>query len=330
MFKAVHRESGEEVLTLHPAWRGRKDELRRLTAAGLLVCQGCRQAVRLKAGPRKRPHFAHLHLQGCSYGQESPRVLAARALLYEWLSVLLPGRVEAEAALPGLNRPVDVLLRLEDGEVVYWVVDALMKQQARQDLRAVFERENLRPVWVFCSNLLCPEAGHAARLYLSPGERDCLAQTAYDEIGKENRISGGDFGSSLHYLDIETARLITFRSLERVHAPNIFAGRRVETPLDDVCAGAGGEPVHPGEERDLGASRRARARQAERVRQWLAPSPRAPAPKPAPAPALAAGEPDEAARCIYCGELTRDWWAAWNENGQRLGKCRDCLEKGLG
>jgi hypothetical protein len=392
VYKAVHRESGEEVLTLHPTWRGRKDELRKLTSVGLLVCQSCHQAVRLKAGPRKRPHFAHQHLQGCSYGQESPRILAGRALLYEWLAALCPGQVEAEIILPGLQRPADILLHRDGkdgGDVVIWVVDALMKQQARIELRAVFEQCRLRPVWVLLAHLLRIDTNHPSRLYLSPSERDWLRQTAYDEIGRENHLAADDFGCSLHYLDIDTARMTTWRSLERVHAPNVFTGRREECLLDQLRIDLAGELAHPGEERDLTVSRKARLRQAERVARWLEPAARVQLPG-MPPPALSGHTPGghpwgarsgslngeelnftefldtkgaqkfqekdfpalegegrgwvkgacpplklqgegmtgEAVTCIYCGEITQDWWAVWSEDGKRLGKCRACLERG--
>jgi hypothetical protein len=333
VYKAVHRESGEEILTLHPAWRGRSDELRRLAGEGMLVCQGCRQAVRLKAGPRKRPHFAHRHLQGCSYGQESARVLTGRALLYEWLAACCHGQVEVEVILPGLQRAADIVLHRGSeggGDVVFWVVDALMKQQTRIDLRAVFELCGFRPVWVLLSHLLRTDPHHPSRVYLSPSERDCLRQTSYDEIGRENRLAFVDFGCSLHYLDIETARLTTFRSLERVHAPNVYTGRREESLLNLLRVDFAGELFYPGEERDLNISRTARARQVERVKKWLEPAPRAQQRELfASAPVLGEARADEPVTCIYCGESTRDWWAVWSADGKRFGKCRACLEKGF-
>jgi hypothetical protein len=336
VYKAVHRLSGEEILTLHPAWRGRQDELRQLTGQEMLVCQGCRQAVRLKAGPRKRPHFAHRHLQGCSYGQESPRVLAARAILYEWLADSCPGKVKAEVSLPGLPRPADVVL--DDGGTVYWVTDTLMKQEMRSRLRSAFDQAGYQPVWILLSNLLRPDAyqtpasaRHPNRIYLSPCERDCMRQTIYDEIGRENHLLGSDFGSSLHYLDVDEGKLITLRSLERVHAPNIYVGRREEHTLDKVLVDLDGEPVHPGEERDLENSRRMRKRQVERVKLWLEPAPRSV--QLSLGVDISAGVPREAREkvtCIYCGETTDDWWAVWVEDGERLGKCRACLDKGFG
>src|SRR5512145_1200795 len=85
MYKAVFLQTGEEIIILHPYWRKRIEQLRVMDRADLLVCQGCRQPLRVKAGEMKRAHFAHKHLKACSYGSESPEILNARAVLYEWL-----------------------------------------------------------------------------------------------------------------------------------------------------------------------------------------------------------------------------------------------------
>ena len=350
VYKAVHRISGEEILTLSPSWRGRAAELRPLSQDDLLVCQGCRQTVRLKAGGHKRPHFAHKHLQGCSYGSEAPRILTARALLYDWLGERFSGPVDAEWQPEGfvLPRPVDCLVRVPAGSFAIWIVDSTLKLEARQQLSTAFGELNLPVVWVMLSDMLHPDPNHAGWLLLSPTERDFLRQTPYDEIGRENQLLEQDFGSTLYYLDVEKESLLIFRSLVRVHSPNVFSGRREECSLQCLSASPQGEFVLPGEERELGASRAARKRQVERVRRWLEPTARADFLQPgfsglpqeprslkpaAPGRGRASGQPDreELVTCIFCGRLTGNWWTAWTEEGQRLGKCRDCLEnEGLG
>jgi hypothetical protein len=349
MYKAVHRISAEEILILSPAWRGRAAELRPLTQDDLLVCQGCRQAVRLKAGAHKRPHFAHKHLQGCSYGAESARILTARALLYDWLEERFAGPVDAEWKPEGvlLPRPVDCLVRGPGGSFALWIVDSTLNLETRQQLLAAFSGLNLGVIWVLLSNLLRPDPNHPDWILLSPSERDFLRQTPYDEIGKENQLLDRDFGSTLYFLDVERESMLIFRSLERVHPPNVFSGRRQDCELQGLSASPGGEFVLPGEERELGASRAARTRQVERVRRWLEPAPRAgliqagfaemqeeptagKAALPARRSPSARSSEVESVTCIFCGKLTQNWWTAWSEEGQRLGKCRDCLELGLG
>jgi len=331
MYKALHLHSGEEILTLGPAWRGRSKELRALTAQDLLVCQGCRQAVRLKAGPRKRPHFAHKHLQGCSYGGDSPRLLAARALLYEALLARFPGQVDAEWLPEGadLPRPVDCVLRAAAAPCAFWIVDAYLKLEARQRIQAALARLEMPVTWLMLAGMLRDDPNHAGWVLLSPTERAFFCQTAYDEIGREQQLLEVDFGSTLHYLNEESGALTTLRSLQRTHPPNIFSARREECALEQVQVSAQGELIHPGEDRALNASRAQRLRQVERARRWLEPPRKPPAaaltPAPAPQPRQA-----EHVTCIFCGEWTDDWWAAWLEDGERLGKCRACLERGLG
>ena len=339
MYKAVHARSGEEILSLGPNRQERTERLRALDREDLLLCQGCRQSVRLKSGARKRPHFAHKHLQGCSYGSVSPRLLEARGLLYETLAGHYPGSVDVEW-LPAdidLPRPVDCVVRAETGSFAFWLVDSLLKLETRGQILAAFERLDLPVTLLLLANLLHPDPEHPAWLLLSPTERDFLCQTLYDEIGHEQRLFAHEFGSTLHYLDVEGRRLITYRSLERVHAPSVFSGRREECALEDVALSAQGQFVHPGEERDLAASRGQRQRQAERARRWLEPV-------AAQAGSLSGGKkntinrsvPDaeqlhtERVTCIYCGEQTDNWWTAWSEDGERLGKCRACLDRGLG
>ena len=335
MYKAVHRISGEEILTLSPAWRGRTAELRPLDHEDMLVCQGCRQAVRLKAGPHKKPHFAHKHLQSCSFGEESPRVLSARALLYDWLAARFPGEVDAEWRPAGIDlpRPFDCLARGPDGPFAFWIVDAVLKLETREQLKDAFAALGLPVTVVLLSSLLRPDPNHPDWILLSPTERDFLRQTPYDEIGRENRLLASEFGSTLYYLDQERECLAVFRSLERVHAPNVFSGRNENCPLETLSVSPQGDFVLPGEELELGDSRAARLRQVERVRRWLEPAPRAGSAIRVPVEKTFVDRRSAAAEmvtCVYCGSLTANWWTSWMEEGQRLGKCRDCLDLGHG
>ena len=360
MYKALHRETGEEMISLSPEWRKQLDELRALDRRDILVCQACWQPLRLKAGKQRRPHFAHKHLKGCSFGAESPAVVEARGALYERLVELFPGMVELEIPLPdsGLPRAVDVWVESGEERLAFWVVETTLKLEARERIRAGFETAGLAVVWVMCARMLHPDEKSASKIYprirLSPTERDFLRSTPFDEIGKENRVSGEDFGASLHYLDEEAGLLTTFRSLERVHAPNVFAGRRLQHRLADVSLDFNGlDFAHPGEAAALRSSRIERAQRAERIRRFLAPRPAPPeakqgdlsapdsaAPPDGLASALArrrwqappaspTGDLPEAGVCVHCGRLSADWWQVWWDGDVRRCKCRECLEKGL-
>ncbi len=351
VFKAIQVETGEEIISLTPEWRSRLADLRALDRADQLVCQACRQPMRLKAGPRRRPHFAHKHLKGCSFGSESPAVLAARAVLYERLVELFPGRVELELNLEdsGLPRAVDAWVNFPQGGFAFWVVDATLKLEARDAIRQAFAQANRAVIWVLCARMLHLDPKNHTWLRLSPTERDFLRATPYDEIGKESRISGEDFGQSLHYLDAEAGTLFTFRSLERVHAPNVFAGRKLSSPLAQVRVNPlTADLTHPGEESQLSASRAERGRRVERIQRflkppqpdsaspgggqgWLAPrSTRSPEESRAHWQAETPRPTDPYAVCVYCAQSTEDWWQAWWDGDIHRCKCRACLEKGLG
>lgn len=354
MYKSIQRETGEEVISLSPEWRRRLSDLRALDRADLLVCQACRQPVRLKAGLRRRPHFAHKHLKGCSLGNESPAVVEARGALYERLVVLFPDRVELEKPLEDdrLPRGVDLLVRAPGGSFALWVVDTTLKLEARDGIRAAFESAGLPVVWVLCARMLHPEPNARGRLRLSPTERDFLRASPYDEIGMESRIHRADFGATLHYLDAEKSTLTTYRSLERVHAPNVFAGRVEHHPLDQVLLDPNAPDwFHPGETGRLNASRAERFRRVERIQRFLYPADRVSRDAAgsgqveAASPAMPGGDPatnarrrwqsggipeeSRLARCIHCGNETEDWWQAWWDGPVRRCKCRACLEKGL-
>ena len=360
VYKALHRETGEEMISLSPEWRKRLDELRALDRLDILVCQACWQPLRLKAGKHRKPHFAHKHLKGCSFGAESPAMVEARGALYERLVELFPGMVELEIPLPdsGLPRAVDVWVESGEARLAFWVVETTLKLEARERIRAGFETAGLTVVWVMCARMLHPDEKSASKIHprirLSPTERDFLRSTPFDEIGRESRISGEDFGASLHYLDAEAGLLTTFRSLERVHAPNVFSGRRLQHHLDQVTLDFNGlDLFHPGEAAALRSSRIERAQRAERIRRFLTPRPAPPDSKQKGpgepdnavppnwlASALArrrwqaplaplTGEPPEKAVCVHCGRLSADWWQVWWDGDVRRCKCRECLEKGL-
>ena len=153
MFKALHTTTGEEIIILEPRWRRQIEFLRSLDTQDDLVCQGCLQPVRVRAGDVKRWHFAHKHLQNCPYESESPILLQARAVLYEWLVGQLGEDVvtlEKQSALP---RPVDCWVNSAAGAIGYWIIDTRMPPDERQSLAAGMARICPNPVWVFTTSL---------------------------------------------------------------------------------------------------------------------------------------------------------------------------------
>ena len=286
MYKALDSSTNREIVILHPEWRGRLAELRQMTGQARLVCQGCRQAVRVKSGQFRRAHFAHKHLAGCTYGEQSQAVLEMRAVLYDWLAAQFPAQqVTLEKKLEGsLPRPVDCWVETPGGgTAAYWVIDARMRLEARQAIQAALAQEGLAVTWVLAASLLQPDPDREGAVRLSPTERDFAQPCAYDQIGAEVQPAHitatlpADFGGTLHYLDAKSGLLVTCRSLKVVHAPNIYAGRIEAHPLAEVKTDPhSGGFVHPGEIEWLAHSQQALAklaaaedRAARRYRLWM-------------------------------------------------------------
>lgn len=330
MFKCLHQDSGAEIIILQPEWHGRLDVLRLMDRGDELVCQGCRQPVRVRRGSaRRRAHFAHKHLKGCLYGSQSPEILAARAALFDWLSAQYPGRVDLERAAPGadLPRPLDCWVDTPQGPFACWIIEGSLKLAARERIQAGFQMVGAPVTTVLLARLLHPDPNHPNRLLLSPTERAFLRHTPFDSLGREGYVYSADFGRSLHYLDAAEGVLTTWRGLEKVHEPQGYAGRRLVTRLERVRAGGEGEWFHPGEAEQLAsqphidlqqAQREAARRQRkERLQHWR--SLKQPPQTTAPSEAV----------CVHCGQITSDYWMNWMEENRRLCKCRECLARGL-
>ena len=341
MYKAIHLLTGEEIVILHPRWKERLGELRSMDRAGALVCQGCRQQVRVKAGARKRTHFAHKHLQACSYGSKSPGILLARAALYRRLLACFgPGAATVEKDLPGLPRPVDAWVQQEGRALAYWVADAGIKLEQRQAILAGLGAEGISAVFVMTLEMLhVPEKDSRPEMrlllpprtaaLLSPTERAFLRVTPYDEIlaGEAGRQAEDPWGS-LHYLDVIDEQMVTLRGLVVRHRPNWYEGLRLAGPLDTLQVDPRtGEFIYPGEGQRLDDARARSLRLEEKRRRYQERS-REPLPPPG---AFLRGEPcadpqPEALPCASCGQITTEYWSTFYLGDRKVCRCRECLE----
>ncbi len=393
MFKAIDTRGEVEIIILDPRWDNQLDHLRALDRQDILVCQECRQPVRVRAGSRfRRRHFAHKHLGNCRYGRESPELLHARALLYEWLRTKFGERATIEKRIDDerLSHAVDCWLDGQEGPVAYWIIEAPMMPRTREGLRAVFAELQVRVNWVLVAGMLREDAERPSGVHLTTTEREFRQRSRYDEPVCASPGSG-----SLHYLDPDSGILTTYRGLSLVHSPQLYSGRKESRPLSAVLVlPSTGEFVHPGEaerysryrlqqaererkqkereakerreaeeaqrkeaearkrreeeaarqreeeerwrreaeERDA-AERRYRKEEEDRIRAlaekrlaaagYAGPWPdasveRAPT-QESPAPA----KTQPAAVCVYCGELTTDWW--YYDGSTNTCKCRKCF-----
>jgi len=339
MFKALRRLSGEEIVILEPRWRRQLDILRLLDAQDGLVCQGCLQPVRVRAGKVKRWHFAHKHLQNCPYEFESPDLLQCRAVLYEWLVSRLGEEVVTLEKKLDLLRPVDCWVHNGSGDVGYWIIDSRMPPVERQNLTAGLAGVCPYPVWVFTASMLHPEGDSLERLILTTTEREFMRHTAYDEAVQSTYALPG---SSLNYLDADHEVLITFRGLQVYHRPQLYAGYRHANPLNQVrLVPQTGGFIHPGEDERLEryqtailAREREQQKTEQRINLKMAElfdkiktQPGAPAGSRVellPPPVSSGGE--DLPKCVFCGQATDDYW--YLNRVDNTCKCRNCYHQG--
>lgn len=336
MFKAIHTPDNREIIILDAEWAdGNKlNELRGFDHRNLLVCQECRQPVRVRAGEDRQWHFAHKQRQNCTYQSESPALLRARAMLYRWLVEKFGAdRVELEKQIDSddMPRPVDCWVRGEKGIIAYWINDGGIKPQIREALQKRFKQINIQVQWLFTSATL-REQEEANRVTLTTTEREWMTPTRYDAMYIPQRGRG----YTLHYLDGRSATLITLRGLQLVHATHTFECRKIINSLSDVqilCQSGGF--VHPGEHElweEYDADQKAREAQASQIshpESTSFPIPAGPSHRrrfyesdSAPSPA-----PLKVGTCIFCGQETTDHWLY--EGKTKTCRCRPCRVKGF-
>ena len=360
MFKAINLTDAAEVIILDPAWAERVEYLRALSHSDQLVCQGCRQPVRVRAGAIKQRHFAHKHLRNCSYGHDSPLLLKLRALLYGRLVTEFGSAVTVEKLVEGANlpRPVDCWVQREAGNVAYWIVEASLRPHTRDSLCTALMGTGARVQWLFASVMLRLLENDERAANLTTTERELMVTTPFDaELEATHYIKGG----TLHYLNPETTELTTFRSLRLIHSPQVYRGRAFTSALSEVLvAKKTGEFAHLGERERLHQLQEEKSRleqlevqrrEEERLREeqrrasstavWWTPSPSTGLSRAAPLHVVPAprSQPNndienrlvdfsrsKEGTCVFCGEKTTSWWYYDGRTGTC--KCRNCQQAG--
>lgn len=372
MFTAKDIEYQQEIVILSPTWSKRLDELRQWSHHDRLVCPMCARPVTVKAGTLRRQHFAHRHKAGCNYGEDDPALSRARTVLYGWLVGKFGEKVVSlEKPLNDIRlpRPIDCWVQRSQRDFAYWLIHKNVRPNERDDIQAAFEdmdaqhelQRDIHVNWVFLKDMLRVDEETPERVYLNPTERELMRNTQYDAPAHElpdletAALRGVRKGNSLHYLDVETGRVTTYRGLHLYHEPQAYSGLPVTTPLVDLLvAPRTGEFVHPGEhqrsesfaafmeqvnQRRMEIEREETARQrryhASQGPRWghsdsslqgslsfssAKPQKSPDTPESSRAPLL----PDVGI-CIFCGEETTDWWQ-YKDGACR---CRSCLAKGL-
>jgi hypothetical protein len=350
VYKAINTRDGTAIIILDPRWANALDYLRSLDAQDLLVCQRCRQPLRVRAGQVKRWHFAHKHLLNCPYGQESPELLDARAVLYEWLVSKFGDKAVIEKTIAGTHfeRPIDCWIERGSASIAYWIIDKATVPDDRETIRSGLGRLKVAVNWLFAISMLREDEDRPECVHLTTTERQFMQQTVYDPV-----VSSDPDGKSLHYLDADSRTLTTFRGLHLVHAPQLFHGHKLSHIVAEILvAPETGEFVHTGEHERLQEYRQQQAELEKQLRQaqeaqakrgpsWRQSVAERPSTLPAAPPrwmALLENKPEPGnqagttpvyqaeAVCEFCGKKTTDWWYFDPKTG--LCKCRTCYQQG--
>jgi hypothetical protein len=169
------------------------------------------------------------------------------------------------------------------------------------------------------------------RLHLTTTERAFIQQSEFDAAWQTHFKH---LGGSLHYLDADSGTLKTFRNLNVVHKPQLYAGKRLEHPLNNVLASSmTGEFVHPGEKEQLQRQQREIEQQKwqaeERLRKakdFFGGESRSQAPSPGIEQPILSHQPFERiGTCKFCGKETADWITYFGPTKECI--CRNCKDK---
>ena len=246
MYKALDIRDNTEIVILDPKWLRSINQLREFDHQDFLVCQGCKQPVRVRAGDQRRKHFAHKHLANCDYEDESSILRNARAVLYEWLVSKFGDNVTIEKKVDGIDlfRPIDCWVKQDSAVFAYWIFDSRLKSEKRKILQDSIEKLGIHVNWVFALEVLHTEQDHPDKLILSTTEREFIRRSKYDAPFTSGHFTNG----SLHYLDIENRKMITFRGVSLYHEPQIYKGFNLTSDLEKLLISPqNGEFVHDGE-----------------------------------------------------------------------------------
>ncbi|WP_170181321.1 competence protein CoiA family protein [Chlorobaculum thiosulfatiphilum] len=318
MFKALDVRDNSEVVILGQKWLNSIKKLRELDHQNILVCQGCKQPVRVRAGEKIRKHFAHKHLENCSYEDESAILRNSRAVLYEWLVGKFDKNVTIEKQVDGteLFRPIDCWVTQGSKVFAYWIIDSKINPDKRITLQNIAKKLRIHFHLVFCSDLLHTDQDNPNKIFLTTTEREFIQRSKYDEAHCYGYSAAG---GSLHYLDAENRKLITFRNLLLNHKPQVYTGCNINSDLGELLVSPKtGEFVHKGEQEKWQKNEEEiRAVEEESIRESS---------EKMKLSDSSFEKMNKKKKCEICGEMTDDWLSFNAKTG--LCKCSSCFHQG--
>lgn len=254
MFKSLDIQTKKHIIILDEEWNNSTIvKLREKSREKIIVCPVCQESVTVKAGAerKRRWHFAHKSLKACPLRNESPEILQARTLLYQWLKNKYPDSVTVEKNFPEyhLPRPVDCYIETESKQkIAYWVIDRGIRK--RDLLVHAFNELGINVIWVFLSNML-KHSKTPPLVNLTPTEREFASPSDYNSIYFSDKYPSRN--AALNYLDIENNSVTTLRGLWCKHKPQEYDFQKsLNDSLDSLqIHPKTGEFVHNGEHEKL-------------------------------------------------------------------------------
>ena len=242
MYKAMDIHSQKEVIIIDPFWTQENiDDLRDKDRLDSLCCPGCKEPVRVKAGKKRRWHFAHKDLSDCSLRQESPEILEARGQLYIWLESKFADQVTVEKSIPDIPILFDCFVETDDRRGIGYLI--FEKGMRNRDLLIdTLGTSDIQVVSIFLHKVLNIDREHSHAVHLTPSERDFSFTSEYNQIYSHNN-------NGLVYLDETKGKIVTLRGLRCVHQPQKYEFNMMLTnELSQMLVLKGtGELIHPGE-----------------------------------------------------------------------------------
>jgi competence protein CoiA len=158
------------------------DELRDLRYRSEFYCPGCKEAVMLKLGVKKRPHFAHFKQSNChAYSEpESSYHLEGKKLLYEWLedqSLL----VELEKYLPDLAQIPDLYLTYKGSQIALEYQCSTIPQDIFLRRTSGYLKKEITPIWILGDKRITQVTPNIIQLH----EMDLLTARTFKNSSKQ-------------------------------------------------------------------------------------------------------------------------------------------------
>jgi len=245
MFKVKNSRTGECMVTLdYPSREAREIAFRGLSNDGVLRCPHCDETVVFRQKEILTAHFSHLPHSACPYSQEPIDLLEARSALYRFLKRNIIGTVTIEYAPEQslFPRAVDCWVEMTGETFAYWIFERGVRSATKRNaIREEFRKLDVKPHFVFHSQMLHKSKAGGDTFALGTTERTFLRRTKYDPPYSTC--------GSLHYIDVHRHEWLTLRGTGALDCVGQFTGKEIGTSMEwvKVCKRTG-EIFHPGEQ----------------------------------------------------------------------------------